>query len=56
MERAYIDIHVHAVPRAGYIEHDLWERTVFRFLRQEGGITDTQHDPATTTQNRRRSR
>ena len=52
MERAYIDIHVHAVPRAGYIEHDLWERTVFRFLRQlslgESGIADSQDDPATT--------
>ena len=52
MERAYIDIHVHAVPRAGYIEHDLWERTVFRFLRQlsrgGSGIADTRHDPAVT--------
>ena len=48
VNRVYTDIHVHAVPRAGYTGHDVWERTVFRFLRQEGGITDTRHDPATT--------
>lgn len=48
MKRVYTDIHVHAVPRAGYTGHDVWERTVFRFLRQEGGIANTRHDPATT--------
>lgn len=52
MNRVYTDIHVHAVPRAGYTEHDLWERTAFRFLRQlslgGSGIANSQDDPATT--------
>lgn len=47
MNSSYTDIHVHAVPRVGYTEHGLRERAIFRLLRQAGGLTPAQDDPAT---------